>query len=88
MDKYFEMYVDAVLTFKRTSCNELVPVPEPNAVQSLCKLLEVFATPDNGVQLLQDRESFNNICRLWFLFWLVKLNQNHNYNFNSLLPIK
>jgi dynein heavy chain len=69
MNKCFNIYVNKIMEFKKLQCNELVLVPEPNAVQSLCKLLEVLATPENGVELLDDRDAFNNICKLWFLFW-------------------
>lgn len=69
MKKRFEEHVDPTLEFKRLKCEELIPVPELNAVQSLCKLLEVLATPQNGVEFVGDRDSFNNICKMWFLFW-------------------
>lgn len=73
MRKLFENYVDSTLQFIRRRCEELVPVPELNAVQSLCKLLEVLVNPANGVEFTGDVEAFANICKLWFFFW---------YNFN------
>ncbi|CAD1471020.1 unnamed protein product, partial [Heterotrigona itama] len=69
MRKLFNAHVDATLEFKRRKCEDLVPVPELNAVQSLCKLLEVLATPENGVQFTGDVDMFANICRIWFFFW-------------------
>ena len=69
MNELFEKFVDKILQFKRLHCEETIPVPELNAVQSLCKLLEVLATSKNGVELLKDREEFNAICKMWFLFW-------------------
>ena len=69
MRKLFNAHVDATLEFKRRKCEDLVPIPELNAVQSLCKLLEVLATPENGVQFTGDVDMFANICRIWFFFW-------------------
>ena len=69
MDELFDQFVDRILEFKRLNCEEAIPVPELNAVQSLCKLLEVLATPKNGVELRDDRDEFNSICKTWFLFW-------------------
>ncbi|XP_008209980.1 dynein heavy chain 2, axonemal [Nasonia vitripennis] len=71
MNQHFDTYVDKVLEFKRSQCNELITLPEPNAVQSLCKLLEVLATPQNGVELLDDRDAFNSMCKLWFFFCMI-----------------
>lgn len=72
MNQLFGSRVDVTLEFKRRNSEELVPVPELNAVQSLCKLLEVFATPQNGVELGEDRDIFSNICKMWFIFWYVQ----------------
>lgn len=69
MNQSFNYYVPITLEFKKEKCEETIPVPELNAVQSLCKLLEVLATPANGVILGEDREAFSIICKLWFLFW-------------------
>ena len=78
MRKLFNAHVDATLEFKRRKCEDLVPVPELNAVQSLCKLLEVLATPENGVQFTGDADMFANICRIWFFFWYkLKGNISH-----------
>nr|XP_034179953.1 dynein heavy chain 2, axonemal [Osmia lignaria] len=71
MRNRFEEHVDPTLEFKRLKCEELIPVPELNAVQSLCKLLEVLATPQNGVEFVGDRDSFNIICKMWFLFCML-----------------
>ncbi|XP_076240945.1 dynein heavy chain 2, axonemal kl-2 [Calliopsis andreniformis] len=67
----FDEHVDNTLTFKRLTCEELIPVPELNAVQSLCKLLQVLATPDNGVEFTGDKDSFTNICKIWFFFCMI-----------------
>ncbi|XP_012153483.1 dynein heavy chain 2, axonemal kl-2 [Megachile rotundata] len=71
MRKLFEEYVDPTLEFKRLKCEELIPVPQLNAVQSLCKLLEVLATSQNGVEFVGDRDVFNSICKLWFFFCML-----------------
>ncbi|XP_018342049.1 PREDICTED: dynein heavy chain 2, axonemal [Trachymyrmex septentrionalis] len=71
MNRLFESHVNVTLSFKRRNCEEVVPVTELNAVQSLCKLLEVFATPQNGVELGEDRDVFSNICKMWFLFCMI-----------------
>ncbi|XP_033219684.1 dynein heavy chain 2, axonemal [Belonocnema kinseyi] len=71
MNELFEKFVDKVIDFKRFNCEETIPVPELNAVQSLCKLLEVLATNKNGVELHDDRDEFNAICKMWFLFCMI-----------------
>lgn len=73
MKQLFDSRIDVTLEFKRRNCEELVPVFELNAVQSLCKLLEVLATPQNGVELSEDHDTFSNICKMWFIFWYVQL---------------
>lgn len=75
VNQLFEKYVNATLEFKRRNCNEPVPILELNAVQSLCKLLDVLATPQNGVELsdYEDYDGFSVICKLWFFFWYVIL---------------
>jgi len=69
MKLLFESHVDVTLEFKKHNCEEVVPIVELNAIQSLCKLLEVFATPQNGVELGDDYEIFIFICKMWFFFW-------------------
>ncbi|KYM82700.1 Dynein heavy chain 2, axonemal [Atta colombica] len=71
MNRLFESHVNVTLRFKQRNCEEVVPVTELNAVQSLCKLLEVLATPENGVELGEDRDVFSNICKMWFLFCMI-----------------
>ncbi|KAG5317386.1 DYH2 protein, partial [Pseudoatta argentina] len=71
MNRLFENHVNVTLRFKLRNCEEVVPVTELNAVQSLCKLLEVFATPQNGVELGENRYVFSNICKMWFFFCMI-----------------
>ncbi|KAG5316465.1 DYH2 protein, partial [Acromyrmex insinuator] len=71
MNRLFENHVNVTLRFKLRNCEEVVPVTELNAVQSLCKLLEVFATPQNGVELGEDLFVFSNICKMWFFFCMI-----------------
>lgn len=69
--KLFNSHVDATLEFKRKKCEDPVPVPELNSVQSLCKLIEVLCIPENGVEFTGDIDMFSNICRIWFIFWYI-----------------
>ncbi|XP_066581151.1 dynein axonemal heavy chain 2 [Prorops nasuta] len=71
MNELFSRNVDNTLTFTRYKCEEPVPVSELHAVQSLCKLLEVLATPENAVQLEDDRDAYSTICRIWFIFCMI-----------------
>ncbi|XP_053977121.1 dynein axonemal heavy chain 2 [Hylaeus volcanicus] len=71
MRMLFEEHVNNTLEFKRNRCEEMVQVPELNAVQSLCKLLQVLATPENGVEFTGDRDSFAIICKMWFFFCMI-----------------
>ncbi|XP_025155769.1 dynein heavy chain 2, axonemal [Harpegnathos saltator] len=71
MNQLFESHVNDALEYKRQYCEEIVTVPELNAVQSLCKLLEVFATPQNGVELGEDRDAYSVICKMWFFFCMI-----------------
>lgn len=80
MNKLFEDRINVTLEYKRYNCEEFIPVHELNAVQSLCKLLEVLATPQNGVELGEDRDAFSNICKMWFFFWYV---QHLDYFFSN-----
>ena len=43
-------YLDAFLEFKRLNCEELVPINEVNGIQSMTRLFDTFATPENGVE--------------------------------------
>ncbi|KAL6262835.1 hypothetical protein P5V15_005625, partial [Pogonomyrmex californicus] len=71
MNQLFKSHVNVTLRFKQRYCEELVPISELNAIQSLCKLLELFATPQNGVELGEDRGAFSTICRMWFFFCMI-----------------
>ena len=46
----FDKYISKMLEFRQKSCRELVATGELNVVTSLCYLLEVLATPANGVR--------------------------------------
>lgn len=46
---YFSLYLNMILEFKRLNCMEIVECCEINLVASLCKMLDVFATKENGV---------------------------------------
>lgn len=66
-----DRFVDSTLKFKRSKCEETIPVPELNLIQSLCKLIEALATPKNGVEMGEDPDAYSTVCKMWFLFWFV-----------------
>ncbi|XP_048505442.1 dynein axonemal heavy chain 2 [Athalia rosae] len=71
MNQLMERFVDSTLEFKRSKCEETIPAPELNLVQSLCKLLGVLATPENGVVMGEDPEVYSSVCKMWFLFCMI-----------------
>lgn len=77
MNELFDRFVDITLEFKHRKCEELVPVPELNSVQSLCKLLDVLARPKTSAEVGNDEEAFSTICKIWFLFWYYFPTQPH-----------
>ena len=68
MTDLFKYYVDMILEFKRLNCEETVVCCELNLVMTLCKLLEIFATKENGINPSNEDE-FTDMSKLWFLFW-------------------
>ncbi|KAJ1520022.1 hypothetical protein ONE63_004252 [Megalurothrips usitatus] len=70
MKGYFEHYVNPVLEFKRLHCTEPIPVAEISAISTLCHLLSLLATKENGVDP-NDEENFALMSKIWFLFCLV-----------------
>ncbi|KAF7401616.1 hypothetical protein HZH68_007436 [Vespula germanica] len=71
MKELFDRFVDITLEFKHQKCKELVPVPELNSIQSLCKLLDVLARPKTSAEVGNDEEAFSTICKIWFLFCMI-----------------
>lgn len=70
MNEFFSQYVTTLLDFKRLNCEETEACAELNLVISLCKLLEVFATKDNGLNPKEDTtDTYQDMAKLWFLFW-------------------
>ncbi|KAK4876213.1 hypothetical protein RN001_012635 [Aquatica leii] len=70
MKSFFGYYLNMILDYKRLNCKETVPTAELNVIMSLCRLLEVFATKENGIDPKQE-DSFEEMCKLWFLFCFV-----------------
>ncbi|XP_034231069.1 dynein heavy chain 2, axonemal [Thrips palmi] len=70
MKEYFEHYVNPVLEFKKLHCIEPIPVAEISAISTLCNLLTILATAENGVDP-NDEENFAPMSKFWFLFCLV-----------------
>lgn len=52
LQKLFDKYVSKVLEFRQTKCKELCATSELNSVISLCRLLDCFATQENGVSTI------------------------------------
>ncbi|KAJ3024564.1 UNVERIFIED_CONTAM: Dynein heavy chain 2, axonemal [Siphonaria sp. JEL0065] len=67
--RLIEKYIPQVLDF-RTSCEELVPVPEIAAVKSFCILFDALATAENGVDP-SDSDSYPRMIELWFLYSVI-----------------
>lgn len=68
MRAYFKYYLAITLEYKRLNCEETVPSSELNVVASLCKLLDMFATKENGLDP-NNEDQFDDMSKLWFLFW-------------------
>ena len=68
--KLFDKYVAKMLEFRRQHCFELVSTSDLNGVTSLCELLDILATPTNGVNPA-DQETFERTLELWFIFSLI-----------------
>ncbi|KAE8744396.1 hypothetical protein FOCC_FOCC009000 [Frankliniella occidentalis] len=66
MKEYFEHYVNPVLEFKRLHCFEPIPVAEISAISTLCNLLSILATKENGVDPA-DEENFAPLSK--FMVW-------------------
>ena len=67
----FEKYLSKLGVVKRKEVEELIPISEFNAVQSLTNLLEALLTPANGVDRAADPEAFFPMCEKWFTFCLT-----------------
>lgn len=70
MQAMFDRHLQAVLDLKRLFCQEPIPICELNGVISLCKLLDCFATKENGMDPSQETD-FESMVKLWFLFCLT-----------------
>lgn len=69
MNSYFKYLLGQVLDFKRHNCAETVPAAELSLVVSLCRLLDIFATKENGLDPSKEEDQFDDMARHWFLFW-------------------
>lgn len=67
---YFKYYIPPILHFKHINCVEAVDCAEINLIISLCSLLDIFLTKENGVNPA-DETSFEDMSKNWFLFWFV-----------------
>nr|XP_015838947.1 PREDICTED: dynein heavy chain 2, axonemal [Tribolium castaneum] len=70
MMDFFHVYLQKILDFKRLHCEEAAGCVELNLVMSLCKLLEILATVENGVNP-HDEDNFADMAKNWFLFCLI-----------------
>ncbi|XP_075210256.1 dynein heavy chain 2, axonemal kl-2 [Lycorma delicatula] len=70
--EHVKQYVGKTLKFISENCEETVAVPEICRVMSLCKMLEVMATPENGVvKQPVDMDAYKTLSKLLFLFCLT-----------------
>ncbi|RZC39320.1 dynein heavy chain 2, axonemal-like [Asbolus verrucosus] len=70
MMEFFNFYLQKLLDFKRLNCEETAGCVELNLVMSLCKLLEILATVENGVNPASE-DTFEDMAKNWFLFSLI-----------------
>ncbi|KAK9890592.1 hypothetical protein WA026_011959 [Henosepilachna vigintioctopunctata] len=70
MMAHFTGYLNSILEFKRLNCEETVICAELNLVKSLCILLDIYATKENGVNP-DNEETFDECTKMWFLFCLI-----------------
>ncbi|XP_017772772.1 PREDICTED: dynein heavy chain 2, axonemal [Nicrophorus vespilloides] len=70
MKYYFNYYLNTILEFKRLNCQETIVTSELNLVVSFCKLLEMFATKENGIDITNE-ETFEDMIKIWFLFCMI-----------------
>ena len=63
-------HVNKVLEFRNKNCKELIPITSLNSIRSLCRLLKIFCTPENGVNP-DDTENFSRLLEMWFLFSII-----------------
>lgn len=68
MLSYFHYYLTPLLDFKRLHCQETVVTEELSVVMSLCKMLQIFAVKENGVDKAY-LEQMEDMSKLWFIFW-------------------
>lgn len=66
--QFFDLYIQKILDFKRLNCEETANCVEINLIMSLCKLLEILTTVENGCNP-NDEENFFEMTKYWFLFW-------------------
>ncbi|XP_037928394.1 dynein heavy chain 2, axonemal [Teleopsis dalmanni] len=70
VETHFDDYLTKVLEMKRTKCKEIVKTNELNLVISMCKLLEGFATKQNGISA-HNIDQLEQMTKYWFMFCLV-----------------
>ncbi|XP_064408838.1 dynein axonemal heavy chain 2 [Latimeria chalumnae] len=70
LQRLFDKYIEATLSFKKAHCKELVPIAEYNGIVSLCKLFETLANVENGVNPM-DFENYGRMIEMWFLFCMI-----------------
>lgn len=70
--KLFEKFLVPILKFmdEDEEVGELIPICKFNAVQSLCRLFDSFATKANGVDPAEEGH-YLRIIEMWFIFAIV-----------------
>lgn len=69
--KLMNRYVDPVLEARKHSMPQLVRVDNLNGVRTLCRLLDHFATEENGVNPRAAPEQLMRNLEIWFQFCLA-----------------
>ena len=63
-------HASKVIDFRAKNCKELIPITPLNSMLSLCRLLKIFCTTDNGVNP-DDTDNFSRLLEMWFLFSVI-----------------
>ncbi|XP_077169770.1 dynein axonemal heavy chain 2 isoform X1 [Paroedura picta] len=70
LQRMFDKFINKILTFKKETCQELVPISEYSGIVALCKLFASLATPENGLNPA-DGESYLTVVEMLFIFSMI-----------------
>lgn len=63
-------FIEPLFKFKKQNCRELIPINEINGIQSMSRLFDTLATPENGVDIM-DGENYATMVQYWFVFSVI-----------------